>query len=384
MSLSHDELADLLSRTILNNYKGLFGEVFITNVSMDFPKPDFIYVPIGMRTIKIKDIEASLGQTTLTGERVPLPVSFEVKTPFVYKHEYITGIGQAVSYNSLFPLSYLVIPDTNVEGFEVSDFILNIAKANDLRMGIFTYKLDDPESVNLTKEAIIVKTQAKRVKESVKGIRRSYSYWRETMPEEVYEALRISKELETSKDTNILSMVLERLWDDVLSKRFPRTTRKSSFLLNYKLFLIQNALLDANGRLTIIGRHTLTLGELFGKDSEMFRESITYIMLKYGGHYILLSKIYEEQGRMDKELSSWDTWADNIVEKLREQNYYISKDDFRIDLPRMLYAYERYFCGIAEKTFIEGRGIKINYPKIVEILDKGSKYYREIESTLSL
>lgn len=116
----------------------------------------------------------------------------------------------------------------------------------------------------------------------------------------------------------------------------------------------------------------------------MFRESITYIMLKYGGHYILLSKIYEEQERMDKELSSWDTWADNIVEKLREQNYYISKDDFRIDLPRMLYAYERYFCGIAEKTFIEGRGIKINYPKIVEILDKGSKYYREIESTLSL
>ena len=179
-------------------------------------------------------------------------------------------------------------------------------------------------------------------------------------------------------------MVLEKLWDDVLSKRFPRTTRRSSFLLNYKLFLIQNALIDASGRLTIIGRHTLNLGERFGKDSEMFREAVTYVMLKYGGHYILLSKIYEEQGKMDEELSSWNTWADNLVKRLREQNYYISKDDFRIDLPRMPYAYEKYFCGIAEKTFIEGRGIKINYPKIVEILDKGSKYYREIELTLSL
>ena len=178
MSLSHDELAEILSRTILSNYKGLFGEVFIANVSMDFPKPDFIYVPFGMRSIKIKDIEASLGQTTLTVERAPLPVSFEVKTPFVYKHEYITGIGQAISYNSLFPLSYLVIPDTNIEGFEVSNFILNIVKANDLKIGIFTYKMNDPESVDLTKKSTIAKTQAKHVKESVKGIRRSYSYWR--------------------------------------------------------------------------------------------------------------------------------------------------------------------------------------------------------------
>jgi len=384
MSLSHDELADMLSRTILNNYRDIFGDVFIANVSMDFPKPDFIYVPIGMRGIKIKDIEATLGQTTLTGGRVPLPVSFEVKTPFVYKHEYITGIGQAISYNSLFPLSYLIIPNINMEGFEVSEFILNIVKANDLKMGIFTYQFDDPENVKLTKKALVVKTQARRVKESVKGIRRSYSYWRETTPEEVYEALKISKELETSREINILNRVLEKLWTDVLSSRFPRTTRKSSFLLNYKLFLIQNALIDANGRLTVIGRHTLTLGELFGKDSETFREAVTYVMLKYGGHYILLSKIYEEQRRMDEELSSWKTWADKIVERLREQNYYISKDDFRIDLPRMLYAYERYFCGIAEKTFIEGKGITINYPKIVEILDRGSKYYREIESTLSL
>jgi hypothetical protein len=383
MSLSHDELAELLSRKILNNYRQFFGEVFIANVSMDFPKPDFIYVPIGMRTIRIKDLEERLGQTTLTGERLPLPVSFEVKTPFVYKHEYITGIGQAISYNSVFPLSYLVIPDVNIEGFEVSNFVSNIVASNNLSMGIFTYKMEKPEDVELTKEAIAVKAEARQVKESVKGIRRSYSYWRETVPEEVYEVLRISRQLENSREANILNRVLEKLWRDILSARFPRTTRKSSFLLNYKLFLIQNALLDANGRLTVLGRHTLMLGEQFGKDSDMFREAITYIMLKYGGHYLLLSKIYEEQGKMDEELSSWETWAKEIVDRLQKQNYYISKDDFRTDLPRMLYAYERYFCGIAEKSFIQGRGIAINYPKIVEILDKGSKLFSVIESTLS-
>ncbi|MEM2701629.1 MAG: hypothetical protein QXR45_00490 [Candidatus Bathyarchaeia archaeon] len=349
---------------------------------MDFPKPDFIYVPYEMRNIQ--EIERYIGQTTLTGERLPLPVSFEVKTPYVYKHEYITGIGQAISYNSVFPLSYLVIPDFNMERFEVSDFVKEIVETNDLKIGLFSYKMENPKEIELIKEASIVRTQARRIKESVKGIRRSYSYWRETIPEEVFEALRISKELEGIQEPNILNEVLKRFWNEILSRRFPKTTRVSSFLLNYKLFLIQNALLDASGRLTAIGRHTLTLGERFGKESETFREIITYVMLKYGGHYVLLSKIYEEQSQMSKEqLSSWETWVDEVVRKLREHDYYISKDDFRTDLPRMLFAYERYFCGIAESRFIEGRGISINFPKIIAILDKGSKLFSTIESTLS-
>jgi len=351
---------------------------------MDFPKPDFIYVPYEMRRINIQEIEKYLGQTTLTGERLPLPVSFEVKTPYVYKHEYVTGIGQAISYNSVFPLSYLVIPDVNMEGFEVLDFIKEVVETNNLNIGLFSYKMENPQEIELIKEASIVRTQARRIKESVKGIRRSYSYWRETKPEEVFEALRISKELEKTQRYNILNEVLTKLWDEVLSSRFPRTTRVSSFLLNYKLFLIQNALLDATGRLTAIGRHTLVLGERFGKESETFREIITYVLLKYGGHYSLLSKIYDVQRQMsEKVLSSWKAWADEVVRKLREQDYYISKDDFRTDLPRMLFAYEKYFCGIAESHFIEGKGISINFPKIIAILDKGSKLFSAIESTLS-
>jgi len=384
MSLSHDELTEFLSRVILRNFRHLFGDVFISNVSMDFPKPDFIYVPYGMRNIDIRELERYMGQSTLTGEHLPLPVSFEVKTPYVYKHEYITGIGQAISYNSIFPLSYLVVPDTNMEGFEVSDFVKEIIEINDLNIGLFSYKMENPEEIELAKEASIVKTQARRIKESVKGIRRSYSYWRETTPEEVFEALRISKELEGAQEPNILNEVLTTLWNEVLSRRFQRTTRVSSFLLNYKLFLIQNALLDAAGHLTAIGRYTLNLGERFGKESETFKEIITYVLLKYGGHYVLLSKIYEAQRQMSAEqLTSWEIWAEEMVRKLREQNYYFSKDDFRIDLPRMLFAYERYFCGIADNRFIVGRGISINFPKIIAILDKGSKLFSTIESTLS-
>ncbi|MGC8935517.1 MAG: hypothetical protein ACP5IT_12070 [Thermoproteota archaeon] len=365
MSLSpHDELVELLSRTILNKYKQLFKDVFIANVSMDFPKPDFIYIPVSAEKQN--------------------PIAFEVKTPFVHKHEYVAGIGQTVCYNSFFPLSYYVIPNINVERFSVSNFILSIVRTNDLSIGVFTYEMNKPENIELLKEASIVKINTEQLKESIKYIRRSYSYWRETLPEEVFDALRFSSELENSNEQNIFVRVLEKLWENTLSKRFLKAERKGSFLLNYKLFLVQNALLDANGRLTIIGRHALALGERFSKDSETFREIITYIILKYGGHYSLLSKIYKEQEKMsDKELSNWERWVEKIVESLKEQNYYISKDDFRVDYPRMLYAYEKYFCGIAKRAFNEGKGIIVNYPKIVEILDKGSRLFLPIESTLS-
>lgn len=382
MTISHDELVDIISRKILEKFKHLFGDVFISNVSMDFPKPDFIYVPIGIKRIQIKQLQALLSSQSVENESISLPVAFELKTPFVYKHEYLTGLGQTIAYNSIFPLSYLVIPDINIEGFDVAGYINSVVEINNLNIGIFTYSMRRPEEVNLLKRARITLSDPRNIKSSVKGITRSYSYWRETMPREVYHALVFSEELGRKKEGKIINEVMKMLWDKILSKRFRSTKRKSSFLLNYRLFLIQNALLDADGRLTIIGRHTLTLGYRFGCDSEIFREIITYIILKYGGHYSLLSKIYNAQLSMDKELTSWDSWIEAVKSRLEEQNYYISKDDFRLDFPRLPYGYEKYFCGIVRREFIKGKGLVIDYPKIVEILDKGRKLFEPIETTL--
>jgi len=383
MTISHDELVDIISRKILEKFKHIFGEVFISNVSMDFPKPDFIYVPIGIKRIRIEQLQALLSSHSVDSESVTLPVAFELKTPFVYKHEYLTGLGQTIAYNSIFPLSYLVIPDINIEGFDVASYIQSVVEINDLNIGIFMYDMQSPEEVNLLKKARITLSDPRKIKSSVQGITRSYSYWRETMPHEVYFALEFSEEIGRKKEGKIIDDVMEMLWDRILSKRFKSTKRKSSFLLNYKLFLIQNALLDADGRLTIIGRHTLTLGYRFGYDSEIFQEIITYVMLKYGGHYSLLSKIYNAQLSMDKELTSWRSWIEAIKTRLEEQNYYISKDDFRLDFPRLPYGYEKYFCGIVKREFIKGKGLIIDYPKIVEILEKGSKLFEPIETTLS-
>ncbi|GIU70977.1 MAG: hypothetical protein KatS3mg003_1611 [Candidatus Nitrosocaldaceae archaeon] len=51
MNLTHDEFVDVISRSILNNYKDIFKDVFISRVSMDFPKPDFVFIPLNIRKV---------------------------------------------------------------------------------------------------------------------------------------------------------------------------------------------------------------------------------------------------------------------------------------------------------------------------------------------
>lgn len=355
----HDELVDILARTILRNYRDIFNDVFISNVSMDFPKPDFVYLPINKKNV--------------------YSVAFEVKTPFVYKHEYMTGLGQAIAYNTFFPLAYIVIPDINMDGFMVTDYIKTIVYSNKLKIGIFSYKNNDINDISLVKRAEVIEQETS---DEIKKIKRSYSYWRETKPEEVFQGLDLATRYKSDLDS-----IMQRFWDEILSKRFRKTKNISSFLLNYKLFFVQNSLLDANGNLTILGKRTLELGERFGYNSDIANEIITYIVLKYGGHYLLLSKIYNEQLSMSsEELSSWDTWIDALEKRLTTHNYMISKDDFRMhygnikSFPRLPYAYEKYFCGIARNTFKKGKGLIINYPKIFEIMDKGRKLFSNLEA----
>jgi hypothetical protein len=382
MSLSHDEMANFIARVLLNKYQKHFGNVFISPVSSDFPKPDFIFLPVGLsrtKTVSHKKIFIKI----MEEERRSYPTAFEFKTPYVYKHEYILGIGQAVTYHSIFVRSYLIIPKYNIEHFEVLDFILNIIEKSKLKIGLISYNPENFEEVDIKKESCIIEREPENLVEATKGVTRSYAYWRETRPEEVYDFLRIVNEIEkeASPEEDIKNKVLERLWNEALSARFKDAKRKSSFLLNYYLLFSQIGLWDKMGRLTSLGKYTLLQGERFKKGSTDFQDIITYLLLRYGGHYLLLRKIYFAQsGLPPKQINTWKKWIEQITKKLTAENFYISKDDFRIDFPRLPYAYEKYFSGIVSRPyFVEGRGLNINWPKILDILDKGKRIYAPIE-----
>lgn len=362
LALTHDEMAHKVARILLTKYPDYFEEMFISTVSLDFPKPDFVFLPLKIGEARRLAEAIKIYREVLKEER-RYPAAFEFKTPYAYKHEYIMGIGQAITYNTTFARSYLIVPEYNVEGFEVLIFTQKIVDKNNLSIGLISYT---PEELA----------------ESTRGIKRSYAYWRETKPEEVYDFLKIIEEESKHKQHgDIRKNALIRLWDEVLSSRFAEAKRKSSFLLNYGLFFTHLGLWDGEGRLTPLGRYTLIQGERFGRKSPTFTDIVTYLLLRHGGHYFLLEKIYSEQEKMsEEELSTWDNWAKTIKARLLEQNFYISTDDFRTDLPRLPYAYANYFSGIFfTKDFKEGKGFSINWIKILSILDKGKSIYSPIE-----
>jgi len=374
-------MAHKIARILLTKYPDRFEEMFISTVSLDFPKPDFVFLPLRIGEARRLTEAIKIYKKLLKEER-KYPAAFEFKTPYVYKHEYIMGVGQAITYNTTFARSYLIVPEYNIEGFEVLAFIQKIVDKNNLSIGLISYKPESLEKVEIIKDAKLIEKSPEELAESTRGIRRSYAYWRETKPEEVYDFLKIIEEESKHKQHgDIRKDALTRLWDEILSLRFAGAKQKSAFLLNYGLFFAHLGLWDGEGRLTPLGRYTLIQGERFGRASSTFMDMVTYLLLRYGGHFFLLEKIYSEQEKMsEEELSTWESWARTIKDRLLKQNFYISTDDFRVDLPRLPYAYANYFSGIFfTKDFKEGKGFSINWTKILSILDKGKDIYSPIE-----
>jgi len=384
MNLSHDEMAMIVANVLLKNFREEFGNVFISPVISDFPRPDFVFLPLS--SVCRRSFRRVYYDIIKHGSSA-YPTAFEFKTPYVHKHEYIMGVGQAIAYNSTFPCSYLIVPKHNIEGFNVELFIHEIISKNSLYIGLIVYDPENIEKVNIVKKADVRKVDIESIETVTTGVKRSYAYWRETKPEEVYAFLRIAydeyakKREKSGEIQNLKGTILKRLWREVLSKRFKQAKRERSFLLNYDLFFSHLGLWDRWGVITTLGRYTLLQGERFGENSKTFRDIITYLLLRYGGHYTLLKYIYTAQLKAPYSvLKDWQNWIQYIHKELSQRGYYISNQDFRVDLPRLPYAYSKYFSGIVDNPpFEKGKGLKINWPIIIQIIEKGRAIFQPIE-----
>ena len=70
--------------------------------------------------------------------------AIEFKPPNQPKREYVTGLGQAITYLSDFEFSGLVVPKRTAEGFEISKYLHNILNQElaTLSLALFEYDRD--------------------------------------------------------------------------------------------------------------------------------------------------------------------------------------------------------------------------------------------------
>ena len=381
----HDELADIMSRKLIEGK--YFENVYKSSTVPSFPRPDFVFI-------------------SRSKEPSP-PVAFEFKPPNENKREYITGLGQAVAYLNNFPISFLIIPQQRIDEIYLPEYFSKTIDVNDLLTGLISY---DPKSLEPKIEVPgkeNKKIDVKKVSKEMEAVR-SWAYWRETTPSELYGMLDTSYEIFRAEEPNKISkdLTMNTIWDKVLKEKYSESS-KTSYLLNYQLLMDHLNLWDADSRLIVLGNRLREIGLSFGWDSKEFTDAISLTLLTEGGHFTLLKNMHEIQSlypfarkgdfselseswtKIEKEhlpgveekellnafLSEGDEWLRVMSAELYRRGFGRSViqliDELSRFFPRLHNVFKTDF--LLTDRFIKGKGFPISVARIASILENKNR-----------
>jgi len=263
MGFLHDKIADKIAQYFIKNKT--FGNRYMASIIPIFPKPDIILLSLSKK---------------------PLPqIAFEIKPPHANKREYLTGIGQAVSYLMTFPLVYIVLPNEIIDGLHIPSFIKEITEKTDLKIGVISYNIFNYEPKIIKDASLEEKININELENRINNLKpRSWLFWMDTSLEEVGEMLFKISEIESKyPNKKIKKIVLDKIWNEFLSKRYPKTKRPESFKLNYKLFFDTLNIWTGSGKLTVLGNRLYEICKKYSVDSNEFKDAFHYVILTEGG-----------------------------------------------------------------------------------------------------
>jgi len=385
MGANHDLLADKAGRAIINKIttrETNWGQVFSSNIKKagDFgwPRPDYVCY------------DYDLNQS----------VAFEFKPPNHSKREYLTGLGQTLSYLQKHHYSGLILP-TVVEGINLAEQISSIlsldvfAKHHIAVIGYDerTLEADPNNSIQLFK-----RIEDERTGEIIESnLSQTYwCWWRDISHYEVFQLLNILDKYSYETGDiysnfawpefwNLMVNRQTRNWEGTPREKTDNDTNRRSEKQNYKIPLFQLGLIEqSEGRLTVEGYKLISIGKIFGLNSSIYIDYLTKLVLIEGKHLILIQDLEnfknqasaasldnQEQFRIDFELYLEDnnsigtrkpgrTTTGNKVSYIRDEFKLWNK------------------LGLIKSTgmryYVAGRGIEFNWSRITEILTKDFVY----------
>ena len=104
--------------------------------------------------------------------------AIEFKPPNHAKREYITGLGQAITYLDDFEYSGLVVPNLSADGFDIGSYLLKLLERElaPLPIALFTYDLD-PKGMVVRRKLKTRKSPPSRIPKGI-GRKVFWGYWR--------------------------------------------------------------------------------------------------------------------------------------------------------------------------------------------------------------
>ena len=385
MGANHDLLADKAGRAIISkivNRVDDWGQIFSDNINKagDFgwPRPDYVCYDY--------DLNHSL--------------AFEFKPANHSKREYLTGLGQTLSYLEKHHYSGLILPSV-VEGFNIAQHISNI-----LSLDVFarhhisvigynerTLESNPSESIQLYKAITDERTGEIITNELSQTY---WCWWRDISHYEIFTLLTILDK-HSNKTGDIYTQYAwpefwalmvageTRTWEGEGRVKTDTARNRASEKQNYKIPLFQLGLIEpSEGRLTVEGYKLISVGKIYGLESSLYLDYLTKLVLIEGKHLILIQDLEEFKNIASAtSLSSQDQFRIDFEQYLNDNNSigrrkpgrtttgnkisYI-RDEFK------LWNKLNLIKSTGRRYFINGRGIEFNWSRITEILTKDFMY----------
>lgn len=296
MSYSHDLMAYQAGERLLSDLRGgnatwaggsLTSQTTHWPGIIDWPKPDRIF-------------EDDLGTT----------LAIEFKPPGQSKREYVTGLGQAMTYLRSFTYGAIVLPERAIDGFCIADYLKGVLReqyARRLPLALFTYGVDPTQLTPI----VALRTREGNIPRLPATTRRTFwAYVRDASFYDVYEILLEMDRRDTPFDEAYIhfwntkrctgqSLTLDGTHRRPKAHQFSEQNQGDrAERTNINLLMRHTGLVDSDGRITEHGYELLRHGKVYTPQSKSFLQMFGHRLLTVGRHLDLILWLEHHQRQL--------------------------------------------------------------------------------------
>jgi hypothetical protein len=312
-------------------------------------------------------------------------LALEFKPPNQPKREYVTGVGQMLTYLRDFEFAGLVLPQKTTDGFRISDYVKDVIQndLNGLPLALFSY--DKSVSNLLVERNLSPRVGPPPVHPPRKGRGTFWAYWRDLSNYEVFALLRIidgrskadfAAAFRKFWKTDILGKKA-RTWEGVLRRKTAQAQMNPE-RINAFLALRQSGLINSQGEITLAGLELLHVGKIYGPDSVAFLTLLGRQILVDGQHLDLILWVERESSALGQQhkgtskqyLAALDAKlvAEGVIPPRPKS---APKAHFIRDEPKLWNKLGLLHKRTAKDYFFPGQGYRFDWRRIISIIESG-------------
>ena len=231
-------------------------------------------------------------------------IALEFKPPNQPKREYVTGLGQALTYLNDFEFAGLIVPEVSNDGFAIAEYFRDMLTGvlDEMPVALLSYRTN-PSNLKIL-QPLRERIDGPQSLPAGVGAKVFWGYWRDLSS---FDLLTFLQLIDRST-RNDFDVIFDKFWRSFATTGRARTWegdyRKRKQMkaaghmgerINVWLAMRHAGLIDTDGRITADGYELLRVGKVYGADSSAFLDVLARHVLTNGRHLDLILWVEDQQ-----------------------------------------------------------------------------------------